>query len=155
MAGGWRSYNNPLSSTEVLRAGGSRWRTGGALPSARSSLRGVTILNQFYVTGECWAVMMYLVSVVPLIIFPGGYGSDYFSDVLRYNPESEEWTQTAALATPRYHHGFSTVNLGTLATFCSPVAYGTIQSPNYPGRYPNNHDQVTQHIKILNMEQDN
>ena len=95
-----------------------------------------------------------LVSVVPLIIFPGGYGSDYFSDVLRYNPESEEWTHTASLATPRSYHGVSTVNLATLA-FCSPVAYGTIQSPNYPGRYPNNHDQVTQHIKILNMEQDN
>ena len=155
MAGGHDGIVTLLSSTEVLRAGGSRWRTGGALPSAREYLRGVTILNQFYVTGECWAVIMYLVSVVPLIIFPGGWdGSESLSDVLRYNPESEEWTQTASLATPRSYHGVSTVNLATLA-FCSPVAYGTIQSPNYPGRYPNNHDQVTQHIKILNMEQDN
>ena len=153
VAGGY-SGSRDLSSTEVLRAGATEWTTGGALPSARYGLKGVTILNQFYVTGECWAVMMYLVSVVPLIIFPGGYGSDYFSDVLRYNPESEEWTHTASLATPRSYHGVSTVNLATLA-FCSPVAYGTIQSPNYPGRYPNNHDQVTQHIKILNMEQDN
>ena len=69
VAGGYSGSSSYLSSTEVLRAGGSRWRTGGALPSARYGLRGVTILNQFYVTGECWAVMMYLVSVVPLIIF--------------------------------------------------------------------------------------
>ena len=68
MAGG-SDGSTWLSSTEVLRAGGSRWRTGGALPSARLLLRGVTILNQFYVTGECWAVIMYLLSVVPLIIF--------------------------------------------------------------------------------------
>ena len=101
---------------------------------------------------------MCLLSVVPLIIFPGGYdGSDILSDVLRYNQESEEWTQTAALATPRYLHGISNVNRASLAAFCnSPdVESGTIQSPNYPDPYPNNHDQVTQHIQILNMEQNN
>ena len=58
MAGGYAGGGWIISSTEVLRAGGSRWRTGGALPSAREYLRGVTILNQFYVTGECWAVMV-------------------------------------------------------------------------------------------------
>ena len=68
VAGGYTG-STYLSSTEVLRAGSTEWRTGGALPSARSSLRGVTVLNQFYVTGECWAVIMLLVSVVPLIIF--------------------------------------------------------------------------------------
>ena len=158
MAGGYTGNYNHLSSTEVLRAGASRWRTGGALPSARSSLRGVTILNQFYVTGECWAVMMYLLSVVPLIIFPGGRdSSNDLSDVLRYKPESKEWTHTAALATPRYRHGISTVNLASLAAFCNipDVESGTIQSPNYPDHYPDNHDQVTQQIHILNMEQTN
>ena len=54
VAGGYTGVST-LSSTEVLRAGGSVWRTGGALPSARERLRGVTVLNQFYVTGECWA----------------------------------------------------------------------------------------------------
>ena len=146
MAGGWDGNPADVSSTEVLRAGGSRWRTGGALPSARSYPRGVTVLNQFYVTGECWAVMMYLVSVVPLIIFPGGSdNSGTLSDVLRYERESKEWTKTVSLVTPRYIHGVSTVNRAALATFCSPdVESGTIQTPNYPDHYPNNYDQVTQ-----------
>ena len=52
VAGGWDG-SSYLSSTEVLTAGASEWRTGGALPSPRNTLRGVTILNQFYVTGEC------------------------------------------------------------------------------------------------------
>ena len=42
-----------LSSTETLTAGSSQWMEAGALPSARSDLRGVTIDNQFYVLGEC------------------------------------------------------------------------------------------------------
>ena len=58
VAGGYDG-GSALSSTEVLRAGATEWTTGGALPSARYGLKGVTILNQFYVTGECWAVMMY------------------------------------------------------------------------------------------------
>ena len=142
MAGGWDG-NRYLSSTEVLRAGGSRWRTGGALPSARSGLRGVTILNQFYVTGECWAVMMYLLSVVPLIIFPGGYDdSDTLSDILRYEPESKEWTSTGHLATPRSVHGVSTVDITSVAAFCSTVESGTRMSPNNPVNYTNNDDEV-------------
>ena len=59
VAGGWTG-SRELSSTEVLRAGSTEWRTGGALPSAREGLGGVTIRNQFYVTGECWAVIMYI-----------------------------------------------------------------------------------------------
>ena len=88
---------------------------------------------------------MHLISVVPLTIFPGGYdGSDVFSDVLRYEPESDEWTKTTDLATPRSGHGMSTLNKEALAAFCSPVESGSFQSPNYPALYPNNHDQVTQ-----------
>ena len=145
MAGGWDGNPADVSSTEVLRAGGSRWRTGRALPSARSYLRGVTILNQFYVTGECWAVMMYLVSVVPLIIFPGGRDSSYnaFSDVLRYEPESKEWTSTGRLATPRYNHAVSTVDIVSVVGFCSPVESGTRMSTNNPDNSPNNDDEVT------------
>ena len=136
--------DNWLSSTEVLRAGATEWTTGGALPSARYGLKGVTILNQFYVTGECWAVMMYLVSVVPLIIFPGG--SDYpdtLSDVLRYEPESKEWTKTADLATPRSNHAVSTVDMDTIDELCSTVESGTRMSPNNPDKSPNNDDEVT------------
>ena len=86
------------------------------------------------------------VIVVLLTIFPGGYDGNTFSDILRYDPESKEWTHTAALSTPRSWHAVSTLNMASLAAFCSEfVESGTIQSPNYPDRYPNNHDQVKQH----------
>merc|ERR1712079_201951 len=122
VAGGW-DIRNQLSSTEVLRAGSSRWRTGGALPSARRRLRGVTILNQFYVTGG----------------YDGSVNT--LSDVLRYNPESEEWTSTGHLATPRYYHAVSTVDIASVAAFCSPEESGTRMSPNNSVNYNNNNDE--------------
>ena len=77
---------------------------------------------------------MYLLSVVPLIIFPGGWdGSDTLSDILRYEPESKEWTSTGRLATPRYLHAVSKVDIvdmDTIAALCSPVESGTRMSPN-------------------------
>ena len=51
VTGGWDGSS--LSSTETLTAGSSEWQEAGALPSARNSLRGVTIDNQFYVLGKC------------------------------------------------------------------------------------------------------
>ena len=94
-----------------------------------------------------WAVMMYLLSVVPLIIFPGGSdGSGHLSDILRYEPESDEWTSTGHLATPRSVHGVSTVDITSVAAFCSPGESGTRMSPNNPDNSPNNDDEVTHSI---------
>ena len=51
VTGGIKS-ESPLSSTETLIAGSSKWEEGGALPSAMGGPRGVTINNQFYVLSE-------------------------------------------------------------------------------------------------------
>ena len=81
---------------------------------------------------------------MPLIIFSGGWdGSNDLSDVLRYEPESKEWTSTGHLATPRSNHGVSTVEMDTIAPFCSTVESGTRMSPNNPDNSPNNDDEVT------------
>ena len=52
VTGGRDDSYNTLFSTETLTAESSEWQYAGALPSARRSLGGVTIDNQFYVTGE-------------------------------------------------------------------------------------------------------
>ena len=41
-----------IASTELLVAGSSSWVETGALPSPRTVLRGVTMGQQFYVTGN-------------------------------------------------------------------------------------------------------
>ena len=59
VTGGILPQNDPfaptirLSSTELLVSGSSHWVETGPLPSPRSVVRGVTIENIFYLTGEC------------------------------------------------------------------------------------------------------
>ena len=58
VTGGILPQNDPfaptidLSSTELLVTGSSHWVETGALPSPRSVVRGVTVGNIFYLTGE-------------------------------------------------------------------------------------------------------
>ena len=47
LGGGW------LSSTEILVTLAGVWRTVGPLPTAVSVLRGATLDNTVYMTGEC------------------------------------------------------------------------------------------------------
>ena len=64
VTGGILPQNDPfaptirLSSTELLVSGSSHWVETGALPSPRSVVRGVTVGNIFYLTGE---ILMYTV----------------------------------------------------------------------------------------------
>ena len=76
-------------------------------------------------------------------LYSGGGDGSRLSDILRYEPESEEWTSTGHLATPRYWHAVSTVDIASVAAFCSPVESGTRMSPNNPDNSPNNNDEVT------------
>ena len=51
VAGGWDG-DNYLSSTEILVTLAGVWRTVGRLPTAVSGLRGATLDNTVYMTGE-------------------------------------------------------------------------------------------------------
>ena len=51
--------------------------------------------------------------------YSGGYdGSSRLSDVLRYNPVTDQWEKTGDLDTPRRWHGASVVNWDVVAPFC-------------------------------------
>ena len=49
VAGGWYGYL--LDSVEVNVAGQNSWAYGFPLPKPMSSLRGVTVMSHFYITG--------------------------------------------------------------------------------------------------------
>ena len=51
VAGGWDGSNR-LDSVEVNVAEQDNWMYGTKIPTAVSGLRGVTVISQFYITGE-------------------------------------------------------------------------------------------------------
>ena len=52
VAGGEDEEYNNLDSVELNVAGENGWTFGSPLPKALAGLRGVTVMSQFYVTGE-------------------------------------------------------------------------------------------------------
>ena len=52
VAGGWDAGNNRLASTETLVILAGAWRTVGPMPTALTGLRGATLDNRIYMTGE-------------------------------------------------------------------------------------------------------
>ena len=53
VAGGWDNFNY-LDSVEVNVAGENNWSYGTSLPKPLVGLRGVTVMSQFYITGELY-----------------------------------------------------------------------------------------------------
>ena len=52
VAGGSDSDHGLLDSVEVNVAGQDNWTYGTKLPRVMNALRGVTVMSQFYITGE-------------------------------------------------------------------------------------------------------
>ena len=54
-------------------------------------------------------------------VYSGGYGgSSYLSEVLRYNPDTDQWEKIADLDKTRRSHGASAVKWNVIAPFCIP-----------------------------------
>ena len=47
-----------------------------------------------------------------------GYNGNTLSDVLRYNPDTDQWEKIGDLDTPRGEHGASVVKWDVVAPFC-------------------------------------
>ena len=52
VAGGFDAVFNHLDSVEVNVAGEDNWTYGTKLPRVMNACRGVTVMSQFYITGE-------------------------------------------------------------------------------------------------------
>ena len=115
-------YGNSFmeSSTETLeKDGGSAWKLVASLPSFRWGVRGLGLDHgRFMVTGECWT-MLYHHNITPVCTAGGqDYAWNYFTDVLIYNSEDDEWTTVDHLSTARGWHGMSLVPANNTVDFC-------------------------------------
>ena len=107
---------NGQCHTETLeKDGGSAWQSAASLPSARGGYRGLGLDHgRFIVTGECWTIL-YLYNLNCRTA--GGWNRNWFTDVLIYNSEEDEWTTVGHLSTARSFFGMSLVP-GDTVDFC-------------------------------------
>jgi len=100
---GGRSATVPqlmLSSTEVFDyTNPGTWKEAGLLPAARSGLKGVSIGQDFFVTG-------------------GKSLSWWKDEILSWDPITESWTVAGQLLFERSNHGVAEVSLDVFATYC-------------------------------------
>jgi len=99
VAGGIWSYNNYVSSTEVLIEGGLAWNFQQSLPTERWSLRGISLPDTVIMTG-------------------GAEVGSHLDDILKFEPRSSTWTKVGSLNNARYYHGASLVKLADVFPFC-------------------------------------
>jgi len=91
-----------LSSTEVMDYTGSgSWRQAGLLPTARWGLRGVSIGQDFYVTGG-----------------DAGVSTGWNDEILSWDPVGEAWTVAGHLLFPRANHGLAEVSIDSFTDYC-------------------------------------
>ena len=122
VAGGWVSYDNYLSSTEILVTLAGVWRTVGSLPTAVRGLRGATLDNTVYMLGE-WCTDIYSVMVCwhsNASHVSGGEDDDYtvYDTILSYNPDTEQWSPAGSMRERRRYHAVMKVNTEEYAPYC-------------------------------------
>ena len=100
VTGGAASFNTYLSSTEVLALPEGRWREAGDLPSGRFGLRGASLHGVLHVTG-------------------GYTGSADTSEILSWDPVSEEWAVAGSMIEAREYHGVTEIPLDAVTSLCS------------------------------------
>ena len=122
MAGGYGDKR--LSSTEILVTLAGEWRTVGQLPSALRGLRGATLDNTVYMTGE-WCIDIYSVMVCwhsnASHVSGGEDGDSVYDTILSYNPDTEQWSPAGSMRERRAYHAVETVNLAEVEQ-CSNTA---------------------------------
>ena len=72
-----------------------------------------------HVGGIFWAMYYGEENYSYVCVHLGGWGGIDFSDVLRYNPDTDEWEKIGDLDTPRHDHGASAVKWDFVAPFCN------------------------------------
>ena len=57
-----------------------------------------------------------------IYFYSGGWddSNNALSDILKYDPETEEWTQTGSMREARGSHAVSVVDFGNYARWCVP-----------------------------------
>ena len=79
------------------------WKEAGLLPAASSGLKGVSIGQDFFVTGGD---------------LDGSSGSWWKDEILSWDPITESWTVAGQLLFERSNHGVAEVSLDVFAKHC-------------------------------------
>ena len=78
------------------------WKEAGLLPAARSGLKGVSLGQNFFVTGGETSNSL----------------SWYKDEILFWDPITESWTEAGHLLFERSNHGVAEVSLDVFAKYC-------------------------------------
>ena len=114
VTGGWD--NSGLSSTETLVERDGAWISAGELPVAMDGLKGVSLNNNIFMTGNI-IVHKLLVKKTPDIT-GGSDGSSYRDSVLRFKPDDGTWDEVGKMQHGRVNHGASLVNVDDVINYC-------------------------------------
>ena len=106
MTGG-HDGSNFLSSTEILSLDTSNWLSAASLPSPRLGLRGATAGNSLFVSGIRLTVSLYI--QLENIFTGGRYLDDYYDEIFFYEPETDTWSESGNMGTPRQAHSVSVI----------------------------------------------
>ena len=118
------SFDDNLSSTEVLVEGGSEWIFSDPLPSPRNNIHGASLNNRIVVAGDVHIAQHIKCCVERWTIFlfySGGYypGMAGFEDILEFDGQTEQWRQIGTLKKGRYLHSTSVIDYNMIKEYCN------------------------------------
>ena len=101
--------------------GGSEWTATGELPVVMDGLRGVSMNNKVFITGNIIHSAMISISINSN---PGGFNFDnydlnYQDYILQFNVDNGSWTHVGQLQVTRSDHGASVVNVEDIINYCN------------------------------------
>ena len=106
-------------TTELLVPGSGSWRLAGQLPRPLSGVRVATGHRGQHSLPAGWAdcIMMALLYQSPC---SGGADSshDYYAEILRFQPDTEEWVRAGSMLQQRYDHASATIHFEDVRDVC-------------------------------------
>jgi len=100
VAGGVDVMMDSFASVEIKSESEKNWRFAADLPGPRSCMRGVTVVNQLFMTGGTYD------NLEPL------------DDIISYDPDADRWVQVGSLTVARSSHAVSVLPLEEVEPFC-------------------------------------
>ena len=105
--------------TELLDPGSGSWRLAGQLPRPLSGVRVATVANTLHAG---WADCTDCIITALLYQSPCSGGADssheYYAEILRFQPDTEEWVLAGSMLQQRYDHASATIHFEDVRDVC-------------------------------------
>ena len=93
-----------MSSTEIQLTRSSEWKEVQSYPHSAVGLKGATLNNVVYMTGQDNPKHYILI-----LVFVGGYDDEQYDSIYKYDAEADQWALAGNLQTKRFSHAVSVV----------------------------------------------